>query len=164
MNNNSGIVSRAYSLMVSAGKAWQSPFLLVVRLYFFWQLFNVGKGKLENIGKVIDYFTSLGIPLPGINAYVVGITECVGGILILVGLASRLASVPVIVAMTVAYIAGDAEALANFFSDPVKFVKADPFPFLLSALIVFCFGPGWLSIDGLLGRIGKSRTSEKPLR
>jgi hypothetical protein len=33
------------------------------------QLFLTGKGKLANIGKVTEFFASLGIPLPTLNAY-----------------------------------------------------------------------------------------------
>ena len=51
--------------------------------------------------------------------------------------------------MTVAYLAADFEAISSIFSDPDKFVKADPFPFLFTALIILVFGPGLLSIDAL---------------
>jgi len=44
--------------------------------------------------------------------------------------------------MAVAYLTADFEAVSNIFSNPDKFVKADPFPFLLTALIVLVFGPG----------------------
>jgi hypothetical protein len=37
----------------------------------------------------------------------------------------------IVISMTVAYLAADFEAVMNIFSDPDKFVKADPFPFLL---------------------------------
>jgi hypothetical protein len=52
--------------------------------------------------------------------------------------------------MIVAYFTADFEAVSNIFSDPDKFVKADPFPFLLTALIVLVFGPGRFSVDALL--------------
>ena len=52
--------------------------------------------------------------------------------------------------MTFAYLTADFEAVSNVFSDPDKFVKADPFPFLLTALIVLIFGPGRFSVDALL--------------
>jgi putative oxidoreductase len=58
----------------------------------------------------------------------------------------------VFVSMSVAYLAGDFEALTSIFSNSDKFVKADPFPFLLVALIVLVFGPGLFSIDALLKR------------
>src|ERR1700730_15661759 len=63
---------RCYELLVAGSKRLQSPFLLAVRLYFFWQLFLIGKGKLSNIEKVSEFFASLGIPLPTLNAYLVG--------------------------------------------------------------------------------------------
>lgn len=52
--------------------------------------------------------------------------------------------------MTVAYLAADFEAVSSIISDPDKFVKADPFPFLLTAVIVLVFGPGLFSIDALI--------------
>ena len=39
----------------------QSPFLLVVRLYWGWQFAQTGWGKMHNIGKITDFFMSLNI-------------------------------------------------------------------------------------------------------
>jgi putative oxidoreductase len=150
-------VRRAYELLVTAANHLQSPLLLTLRVYFFWQLFLAGKGKLSNIGKVIEFFTSLGIPAPAINAYFVSGLECFGGLLLIIGLASRPIALMISISMCVAYVTGDFEAVTSIFSDSDKFVKADPFPYLLVALIVFAFGPGLLSIDALLKRaIGKT--------
>ena len=128
----------------------QSPLLLVLRLYFFWQLFLTGKGKLANIEKISEFFGSLGIPLPTLNAYFIGSLECFGGLLLIIGLASRPLALLIVISMTVAYVTADFEAVSSIFSDPDKFVKADPFPFLLTALIVFAFGAGRFSVDALL--------------
>jgi uncharacterized membrane protein YphA (DoxX/SURF4 family) len=49
-------------------------------------------------------------------------------------------------------------------SNSDKFVKADPFPFLLLALIVFVFGPGQLSLDALFERKLWHRVGTKPDR
>ena len=162
---NTGIFSRAYSLLVKLGQFCQTPLLLLIRIYFFWQLFKIGMGKLGNIGTVTEYFSQLGIPSPALNAYVVGATECFGGLLIVVGLAARLASVPVTIAMAVAYWVGDNNAVLNVWGHPDKFVKAAPFPFFLSALIILCFGPGLASLDALIGWLRRRRESasaEKP--
>jgi DoxX len=70
------IIRRAYELIVTGANFLQSPLLLALRVYFFWQLFLTGKGKLSNIGKVSEFFTSLGIPLPTLNAYFIGSLEC----------------------------------------------------------------------------------------
>ena len=130
----------------------QSPLLLALRIYFFWQLFQGGAGKLSNIEKIIGFLASLGIPAPAANAYFVSGLECFGGLLLIVGLASRPLALMVAISMFVAYWTADREALMSIISDPDKFVKADPFPYLLTALIVFAFGPGLLSIDALLKR------------
>src|SRR5271166_864280 len=146
MNTIKNAVWRAYELLITVANLLQSPFLLALRLYFFWQLFQTGQGKLSNIGKVIDFFASLGIPAHRVNAYFVSALECYGGLLLIVGLASRPIALMITVSMCVAYITGDFEAVASIFSDPDKFVKADPFPFLMAALIVLFFGPGLISI------------------
>src|SRR6266853_5369492 len=141
MNKPTNLLRRSYELLIASGAALQSPFLLVLRLYFFWQLFLTGKGKLANIGKVSEFFASLGIPLPTLNAYFIGSLECFGSLLLIIGLASRPLAFLIVISMSVAYLAADFEAVSNIFSDPDKFVKADPFPFLLTALIVLVFGP-----------------------
>ena len=161
MNTVHGIIRRAYELLVIGANTLKSPLLVALRLYFFWQLFLTGKGKLSNIGKVSEFFTSLNIPLPTLNAYFIGSLECFGSLLLIIGLASRLLSLLIVISMTVAYLAADFEAVSNIFSDPDKFVKADPFPFLLTALIVLVFGPGLFSIDALIERILRRREKAK---
>ena len=133
--------------------AWtQSVLLLVIRLYWGWSFFLTGRGKLVNLGKTTEFFASLDLPLPKINAMVAGSTECVGGLLLLLGLGARLVSVPLMFTMIVAYATADKEALAALFSDPDKFVSAAPFQFLLASAIVFAFGPGKLALDTLWAR------------
>ena len=148
-------------MFVAGANALQSALLLALRLYFFWQLFLTGKGKLSNIGKVSEFFTSLHIPLPTFNAYFIGSLECFGSLLLIIGLASRPLALLIVISMTVAYLAADFEAVSSIFSDPDKFVKADPFPFLLTALIVLVFGPGLFSIDALMKRILRRREKAK---
>ncbi len=109
-----------------------------------------GQGHLAHIGKVSDFFVSLGIPLPTLNAYLSSSVECFGSLLLIIGLASRLTAIPVVVTMAVAYLTADLEAVTSIFSDPDKFVKADPFPYFICALVVLVFGPGRFSIDALI--------------
>jgi putative oxidoreductase len=157
MNTSKDIIRRAYELLVTGANSLKSPVLLALRLYFFWQLFLTGEGKLSNIGKVSEFFASLHIPLPTLNAYFIGSLECFGSLLLIIGLGSRLLSLLIVISMTVAYLAADFEAVSSIFSDPDKFVKADPFPFLLTAVIVLVFGPGLFSIDALMKRILRRR-------
>lgn len=134
-----------------------SPALLFIRLYWGYQFFQSGWGRLHNMSKAIDFFTQLGIPLPAFNAYFVSLLECVGGILLILGLASRLISIPLIVDMLVAYITADREAFTSFFSDPDKFMAAAPFTFLFASLLIMVFGPGSISLDYLIKRFIEKR-------
>lgn len=61
-----------------------------------------GWGKLHDLDKVVEYFRSLGIPAAELQAPFAAGTELVCGVLLLAGLATRLAAVPLIVVMLVA--------------------------------------------------------------
>ena len=152
-------MAQIYSFYESTISRLQSPLLLVVRLYWGWQFFQTGLGKLTNIPKVVDFFTSLGIPLPTLNAYFVGSLECVGGLLLFLGLGSRLIALPLTFNMLVAYITADREALLSAFSDPGKFYAADPYTFLFASVLILIFGPGRFSLDFAI-RYLRKKTSE----
>ena len=145
-------MGKAYRLLIKFGNFLQSPLLLVMRLHWGWQLFLTGKGKLMNLDRTAGYFETLHIPLPKLNALMAGSTECFGGLLLLLGLAARLVSIPVAFTMIIAYLTADMEAVRSIFSDPDKFTSAAPFLFLLTAVVVLAFGPGCLSLDALIGR------------
>ena len=148
---------RAYEMLVAGANYLQAPLLFALRVYFFWQLFLAGKGKLLNIEQTAEFFGSLKFPLPLLSAYLAAATECFGGLLLVVGLCSRLMAIPIAFTMIVAYVAADFEALSSIFSDPDKFIAAAPFPFLLTALLILAFGPGALSIDALIKRFAERR-------
>ncbi|MBI3541465.1 MAG: DoxX family protein [Deltaproteobacteria bacterium] len=134
----------------------QSPLLLVMRLYWGWHFFMAGKGKLIKIDHVVDYFQSLNIPFPKINAVMAGSTECFGGLLLLLGLFSRIITIPLSFVMLIAYFTAERTALLNIFSDPDTFLSAAPFLFLLTTVFVMAFGPGVFSLDHLLGLNSKT--------
>lgn len=124
-----------------------SPLLLASRLYWGWQFFQTGKGKLLNLDKTAGFFAELGIPLPKIQAGLAGTAECVGGLFLLAGLFSRLTCVPLIFTMIVAYLTAHRETVTGIFSEPDAFVTAPPFLFLFVAVLVFVFGPGAFAVD-----------------
>ena len=126
--------------------------LLVLRLVWGWQFLVTGLGKLQNHERVTQFFTSLGIPLPGLNAWFVGGLEMVGGALLLVGLFSRPIALLLTVNMLVAYATADRPALFGVFHDLDAFLKADPFWFFFVAVVVLTLGPGAISLDRLLKR------------
>ena len=145
------ILKKIHALLAKFGPFLQSPVLLVIRLFWGWHFMGTGWGKLHNLGKVTEYFASLNIPAPHVNALMAASTECIGGTLLLLGLFSRFASLALIGVMSVAYLTAEREALNAIFSNPDKFLGADPFLFLYASVLVFAFGPGRLSIDALIG-------------
>ena len=128
----------------------QPPFLLLVRLYWGWQLAQSGWGKLHHLSNVAEYFGSLGLPMPAQMADFIACVEFFGGIFLALGLASRITGLVLTVNLVMAYVIGDREALLSFISDPDKFVAAAPFAFLMVALIVLIFGAGRLSADSAI--------------
>jgi putative oxidoreductase len=127
----------------------QTPLLLVLRVYWGVSFAQTGWGKLMHLDRTAEFFASLNLPAPKLNAIAAGATECVGGALLALGLFARPASVPLIVTMLVAYVTADSEAVHGLFSDPDKFTSAAPFLFLLASLLVLAFGPGKWSVDHL---------------
>src|ERR1041385_6846358 len=143
---------KLYRLLIAAGSSLQSPFLLAVRLYWGWQFCQVGYGKLTHLEKVTQFFTSLNLPAPGITAAFIGGLEFIGGILLILGLGSRLISLLLTVNLLVAYITADREALFSIFSDPEKFYNASPYTYLFAAILILLFGPGKFSLDAVLAK------------
>lgn len=149
----------------------QSPFLLLVRLYWGWQFAQTGWGKLHNLSQIAGFFTSLNLPFPAFTAAFVAWVEFLGGILLILGLLSRLTGLVLSINMFVAYWTADHEALTSIFSDPGKFYVADPYTFLFASLMVLIFGAGLFSLDRLMNQgmlnnrwIGVSKEAELPVQ
>src|SRR5271154_3913093 len=114
-------ILRLYDGFVKVVTALQSLFLLLVRVYWGWQLAQNGWAKLHNLPRVTDFFSSLGLPHPAQTACFVSSVELVGGILLALGLFSRVTALALTIDMVMAYITADHDALFSFFSDPGKF-------------------------------------------
>ena len=161
-------VSSAYNkldgLLATLGGWLQPVLLLVIRGWWGWSFFLTGKGKLMNLDRTTGFFQSLNIPHPHLNAIMAGCTECFGGLFLLLGLGSRVLTIPLIFTMCIAYVTAEHDALKAIFTDPDKFVSAAPFEFMLCAVIVLVFGPGVFSLDWLIGKkFSKgSAKAEKP--
>lgn len=141
----------------------QSLFLLLVRLYWGWQLVGAGWGKLTNVTATAMFFDQLGIPLPTVGAVLSGGGEFFGGLLLLVGLLARAAALVVLANMLVALVTahtGDARAV---LAEPARLITSPPFTHLMASLIVLLFGPGWIALDTLLRhRLSKHRAAGAP--
>src|SRR5262245_50781791 len=121
--------------------SWLAPLLarFTVRWVFLWS----GWGKLNDLPTVIENFVGWGIPLPNVLAPFVSIVEFLGGLLLLLGLFTRLAAVPLIIVMVVAVLTA-------------KWVEVDSLETLLGLdevayVVLFLWlavaGPGPISID-----------------
>ena len=120
-------------------------FIRVVLAYGFW---IPGMKKYDNFESIIEWFTTLGIPLPTLNAYLATATEIVGAVLLLLGLFTRLISIPLIVVMLVAifsvHIGNGFESSNNGFEIPLYY--------LLMLLTLVAFGGGKISLDAILNK------------
>jgi putative oxidoreductase len=152
-------IAGLYLRFCAATRLLRSPFLLIVRLYWGWQFMQTGWGKLHNLSHVKDFFSSLHIPAPGLMAPAISCLEFFGGILLIVGLGTRLIGLLLACNMLVAYITDDLMALKSIFSDPGKFYIADPFTFLFASLIVLIFGAGLFSLDAIIDKVWLGRGS-----
>ena len=104
-----------------------------------------GWGKLHNLEQVTDFFRSLGIPAPELQAPFVATVELVGGTLLLVGLGARFAAVPLMITMMVATLTA---VWPNVDGVLELLGKVEILYFILFAWIAVA-GPGALSLDAL---------------
>ena len=136
------LLRRAQSLLDSLG--WAGPLLVRVSLASVFVV--TGWGKLHDLAKVTGYFTELGIPFPGLNAVLVATTELVGGSLVLVGLFTRLAAIPLALSMLVAIFTGkraDIDGIVSVFA----FTE---FTYLACFVWLAVAGAGAISLDRML--------------
>lgn len=94
----SHLLARLHSLTSRA--AWLAP--LTLRLVVGVAFIKTGWGKLQHLDRVEKFFASLEIPAAHIQAPMVAGIEFVGGILLLLGLGTRLAAALLTAVMAVA--------------------------------------------------------------
>jgi putative oxidoreductase len=115
-----------------------------------------GWAKLHNLDGVTQFFTQLGLPAPHFQATLVATTEFLGGALVLVGLLTRLAVMPLAVTMVV--------AIATAKRADIDSVRAllglEEWSYLVFFVWLMVAGPGPLSLDKLLDRYFKAREVE----
>lgn len=119
---------------------------LLSRLTVGYVFAESGWGKLHHLSRTIDYFTSLGIPSPKIQAPMVAGLEFLCGILLVLGLATRLAAIPLIGIMLVAI----KMAKWDEVTDISTFVGLSEYLYLVILFWLLAEGAGRLSVDSLL--------------
>ncbi|HTV16045.1 MAG TPA: DoxX family protein [Acidobacteriaceae bacterium] len=152
-------IAHVYRRFQHGSAALQSPFLLLVRLYWGWQFAQSGWGRLHHLDTATQFFSSLGVPAPGPTVVVISLLELVGGLLLIAGLGTRLTGLLLAGDMIGAYALSDRDAFRSILSDPGKFYTADPYTFLFASLLVLIFGAGHFSLDYWLWRRGRPANS-----
>src|SRR3954470_17207470 len=120
---------------------WLGP--LVARFTLGVLFVSTGWGKVHSLAKVTAYFAELGIPFPGVQAPMVSFIELFGGALLVIGLASRIAAVPLMGSMLVAILTAQRE---NVHGLPDLFGLVE-WTYLALLLWVAFAGPGKASLD-----------------
>ena len=135
-----------WSRIVAGWFAWAAP--LAARLVVGWVFLWTGWGKLQALPRMVENFRGWGIPFPEIVTPFVSGVECVGGLLLLVGLLTRFVSVPMMIVMLVAIVSAKA-AQVDSLETLLGFEE-------VSYLVMFAWlgiaGPGPLSLDHLVLR------------
>ena len=151
------LIIRLYEKLICFAGCLKSAVLLALRLTWGWQLLESGYGHLTHIQNTIDAFRGWGVPFPTFNVYLSGSMELTGGLLLILGLATRVISIPLVFNFIVAYLSASRDTFKEIFSGQLQkgyddFINDAAFPMLMLALIMLAFGPGKASIDYLLKR------------
>ncbi|MGH7294578.1 MAG: DoxX family protein [Polyangiaceae bacterium] len=138
-------LARRLVLAIAGKLAWLPP--LLARAVVGFIFVESGWGKLHNLSFIIDRFREWGIPYPQIQAPFSAGTELVCGALLLAGLLSRIAAVPLVVVMIV--------AICKVKLDPTStlddFLGFEEFHYILLLLWIAIAGPGPISLDRIAG-------------
>jgi len=124
----------------------QSLSLLFLRLILAYGFYEPAMMKWKDISSVAEWFGSMGIPLPTLNAYMAASTELAGVFLLTFGLLTRLISIPLIVVMIVAI---TTVHLSNGFSSGNNGFEI-PLYYMLMLLVLVAHGAGKFSVDHFL--------------
>ena len=135
-----------YKLVVAHLAKLKDMHLLVVRLILAYGFYNPAIMKWQNINSIAEWFGEMGIPLPTLNAYMAASTEMAGVVLLTLGLASRIISIPLIFVMIVAivtvHLGNGFEAGNNGYEISVYYI--------LLLLVILIYGAGKLSVDNII--------------
>ena len=136
--------------MIRAIQKTQTGFTVsLMRIAMGWILFTEGTGKLlgwfhgPGIANMLNFYNQLNIPFAPVHAYLVGYAETICGVLLLIGLFTRLAALPVL-AIQMASVA----IIAYLSQD----VHHNHLMGLAMALVLLQLGGGPLSLDHLMTR------------
>lgn len=121
---------------------------LIFRLILAYGFYQPAILKLSDINAVVIWFTEMKIPLPTLNAYMAASTEALGVLLLTMGLATRVISIPLMFVMVVAVVTVHLE---NGFSCSKNGYEI-PFYYFFMLFSLLVTGPGKVSLDYFIKR------------
>ena len=125
---------------------FKSLSLLIARLLVAYGFYEPAMMKWQDMKSVADWFGSMGIPFPTLNAYMAASTEITGVVLLTLGLFTRFISIPLIIIMIVAIVTVH---LGNGFSAGNNGFEI-PLYYMSFLLIFFSHGAGKFSLDRII--------------
>jgi len=131
---------------VAASLDWLAPLLMRIYFGYFWA--ETGWGKIHNLDAFAQRFVGWGIPYPHLSAALAGYTEWIGGILLMLGLFTRLVSIPLMFNMFVALVSVKMKEVTSIDD----FVEMDEVLYMFILFWIMMAGPGRVSLDHLIRR------------
>ncbi len=125
---------------------WLAPLLMRIYFGYFWA--ETGWGKIHNLDAFAQRFVGWGIPYPHLSAALSGYTEWAGGILIMLGLFTRLVSIPLMFNLFVAIVKVKMKNVTGIDD----FAEMDEALYMFILFWLMMAGPGRMSIDHLIRR------------
>ena len=131
-------------LGLAASFDWLAPLLMRIYFGYFWA--ETGWGKIHNLNAFAQRFVGWGVPYPHISAALSGYTEWIGGILLMLGLFTRLVSIPLMFNMFVALVKVKMKEVTGIDD----FAEMDEALYMFILFWLMMAGPGRISIDHLI--------------
>ena len=136
-------IKKIYLEFSRLGEYLQSISLLLARLLVAYGFYEPAMMKWQDMKSVAEWFGSMGIPFPTLNAYMAASTEITGVVLLTLGLFVRLISIPMIIIMIVAIVTVH---LHNGFSAGENGFEI-PLYYMAFLLLFLSHGAGKFSLD-----------------
>ena len=143
-----------WSRAVASLFTWAAP--LAVRIVVGVVFTQTGWQKLNALPRMIQNFRDWGIPAPEILTPLASGIEFVGGALLLVGLLTRFAAVPLMIVMVVAIISAKAAEIDSF----VTLMGFEEVSYFLMFAWLAIAGPGPVSLDHFVLRAAGRKPRE----
>lgn len=121
---------------------------LISRLVIGLVFIESGWGKFQNLPKIISYFESLGIPYANLQAPFVSGVELIAGLFVLLGIFTRISSLPLIAIMLVAIRTAKWEDVTDLSS----LFGISEFLYVVILIWLAVYGAKYLTVDSLICR------------